>query len=421
MKTLRHMACKIALVALLTVLSLAAVIVSLKQKAKTVDVFANFDAELFSVISIDDNIIFFGKNDSLSKRSKLLFTNANEEEAPLSILHIGDSHVQADFFTGKTRMLLSQTLNDVNCSRGFTFPYQVVGSNNPDDYDVTWKGNWMRKKTDGNTATDFGLAGIAVSTTELESSLTLKLLQGAAFDMVKVYFDSDSSIIEPKVSANLTYQYIGDGFVVFKLIEPTDSVKIGINSNGLDSGMFTLYGFELVNSAAKFIYHAAGVNGASVRTFLNSRNFTAQLRQVNPNFVILSLGTNDAYDPNFNKTVFRANLKELVSGIKSALPEAIVVLTTPGDHLVGKTEANPFIAEANAQIISVANDMDCGVWDFNKVMGGDGSIEAWFELGLTAQDKLHLNRKGYAVKGALLYDALSKLAANESEKRNKTQ
>ena len=421
MKIFRHVACKAALVVLLTVLSLVAVIFSLKQKAIPVDAFANFDAELFNVLCIDDNTIFFSKNDSLSKRCKYLFTNANDDGTPLSILHIGDSHVQADFFTGKTRMLLSQTLNDVNSSRGFTFPYQVAGSNNPDDYDVSWKGDWMRKKTDGNTDANFGLAGIAVSTTDMESSLTLKLLQGAAFDMVKVYFDSDSSIIEPKVDQNLNYLHIGDGLAVFHFNEPTDSVEIGISCYGLNTGRFTLYGFELLNSAAKLFYHAAGVNGASVRTFLNSRNFTAQLRQVNPKFVILSLGTNDAYDPNFNKTVFRANLKELVSGIKSALPEAIVVLTTPGDHLVGKTDANPFIAEANAQIISVAKEMDCGLWDFYKVMGGDGSIKAWFELGLTAQDMLHLNRKGYAVKGALLYDALSKLAANNSENTDKTQ
>jgi lysophospholipase L1-like esterase len=42
-------------------------------------------------------------------------------------------------------------------------------------------------------------------------------------------------------------------------------------------------------------------------------------------------------------------------------------------------------------------------------MGGDGSINLWAEKGLCAPDMLHLNRKGYRLKGALLFDALSKL------------
>jgi len=59
--------------------------------------------------------------------------------------------------------------------------------------------------------------------------------------------------------------------------------------------------------------------------------------------------------------------------------------------------------------------MDCGVWDFFTIMGGEGSIEKWFEMGLTAPDKLHLNRKGYRLKGALLFDALVKLTEKESK------
>jgi hypothetical protein len=41
-------------------------------------------------------------------------------------------------------------------------------------------------------------------------------------------------------------------------------------------------------------------------------------------------------------------------------------------------------------------------------MGGYGSIQKWYSKGLTAKDKLHLNRRGYELQGYLLLSALLK-------------
>lgn len=366
-------------------------------------------------IDISANRIMFGSSFKIYDGVSQPLKTPPDGGQAFRILHIGDSHVQADFFTGETRRLLSAKLADGNTSRGFTFPYQIAGSNNPDDYEVTWKGEWYRNRADSNSKGNLGIAGISVSTSDADGGLNLRLKSGVGFDRVRIFFDSNSQSVLPLINHSWNYQSIEDGMATYHLESMVDTISIGIDWNGFEGGKFTLYGFELINSGAKFLYHAAGVNGASVKTFLSSNNFYPQLKLISPQIVIVSLGTNDAYNPNYSSQDFSKNLKELVENIKETLPSSVVILTTPGDHLVDRTKPNPHLLDVHKQIIAIANEFDCGVWDFHSVMGGEGSIEKWFEMGLAAPDKLHLNRKGYKLKGALLFDALVKLTEKESK------
>ena len=53
-----------------------------------------------------------------------------------------------------------------------------------------------------------------------------------------------------------------------------------------------------------------------------------------------------------------------------------------------------------------------GLWDFNRIMGGAGSVYSWCNQGLMAADCLHLSAMGYELQGRLLgvalHDMLSK-------------
>jgi len=312
---------------------------------QTEGVLLEFDEEIMRVVNYSENRIDYSADLKFDVRFRQFFNYAVSAKQPLIILNIGDSHVQADFFTGETRRLLSERLADGNTSRGFTFPYQIAGTNNPDDYEVTWKGEWFRNRPDSNARVNMGMSGIAVSTSDTESEFTLRLKSGGGFDRVRVFFETNSQSVVPSISQNWNFQSIDEGSATFHLNEITDSLSICIDWNGEVGGNFTLYGFELINSGAKLVYHAAGVNGASVRTFLNSDNFSNQLKQIDPHLVIVSLGTNDAYNSSYKAAVFNQNLKELVGTIKGALPESLVILTTPGDHLVDRSKPNPNIMD----------------------------------------------------------------------------
>ncbi len=230
------------------------------------------------------------------------------------------------------------------------------------------------------------------------------------FDKIRIFYDSNDSSIVPLPSGGFHFFKREIGAITYDLDKHIDKIRLGINWNDIPEGSFTLFGIDLINSSSKVAYHAAGVNGASVRTFLQSENFEFHAHQINPQLVIVSLGTNDSYNPSFKAKEFRENLSDLVKKIKYALPNSMIILTTPGDHLVDRTKTNPFIDKAQAQIYHVAKEHGCGVWDFYKVMGGAGSIGLWAQFGLSAPDNLHLNRNGYKLQGALLFDALVRLS-----------
>ena len=58
----------------------------------------------------------------------------------VSIVHIGDSHIQADFLTREVRKNLQ--LRFGNAGRGLVFPLRVAGTNEPNDYRSATNAGW---------------------------------------------------------------------------------------------------------------------------------------------------------------------------------------------------------------------------------------------------------------------------------------
>jgi len=57
-----------------------------------------------------------------------LFDLQNNKTKKVRIVHIGDSHIQADLFTAKMRKQMQTVFG--NAGFGFTFPYSVANTNN---------------------------------------------------------------------------------------------------------------------------------------------------------------------------------------------------------------------------------------------------------------------------------------------------
>lgn len=367
------------------------------------------------IYGYEDNTIVYQPAANLSERFNRMVERAYRGHEPLTILHIGDSHIQADFFTGEVRQLLSSWLGDDYTSRGFTFPFQVAGSNNPEDYSITSQGEWRVNKFNDTTETAYlGIAGIALTTRDPSARLSIRLHHGEQrfqrFDIINIFYGTNGMDVVPRPTTPSQMVKQGDGHVSYRLNEPVDSITIELAGQFSPKGRLSIFGFDLQNSRAKLIYHAVGVNGANVRTHLRSRNFGHGLSHLNPQVVIVSLGTNDAYSDAFNVRAFGANLLLLVSKIQQVLPHSLVILTTPGDHLINREKPNEALEQIRAEVYRIAGEMNCGIWDFYQIMGGAGSINTWAEMGMCANDKLHFNSKGYRLQGALLYSALVKLS-----------
>ena len=325
------------------------------------------------------------------------------------IVHIGDSHIQAGFLTSEVRRLLADFYCDSAVSIGYVFPYNLAGTNSPREYTFKSNSNWVFKKIiTSEESLKAGLSGIVMETCDTNPSLSVSLknqkLGDKFFDEITVFFDNST--------ANYTFKV--EGSVSEVVSENREHIKLRLKNAISEAtllfkgeGRLSLSGLILENSASKIIYHSAGLNGADVKSYLRAGELANQLSQINPQLIIVSLGTNDAYHPLFDANAFSAMLGSLIDKVKQVAPKSTILLTIPGDHLVSRTNANPNLLLVKEVIVTSAIKNGCCVWDFHSLMGGEGSIKVWSEMGLTAPDLLHLNAKGYQLQGELLFEALT--------------
>jgi hypothetical protein len=170
-----------------------------------------------------------------------------------------------------------------------------------------------------------------------------------------------------------------------------------------------IYGMLLENDSAGILYNMIGVNGAEYRHYNMSKYFNEQLAYLNSDLVIVSLGTNEAFFPNFDKALFYTYIDTLVTNIKKANPKATVLLTTPGDSFrkarKGRVK-NPDMKLARLTIINYCLQHNMPYWDLYEIMGGYGSMAKWFVAKISSKDKVHFNARGYQIQGNLFYKAL---------------
>ncbi|MEA3317466.1 MAG: GDSL-type esterase/lipase family protein, partial [Bacteroidota bacterium] len=275
------------------------------------------------------------------------------------------------------------------------------------------------KNVDIEKTCKLGLAGITLQTNDSLASIDIKMqnqnqFHNYNFNTVKILHNNTKNY-QLKVNNKLAY-YVDSTSSEFLLNECSDSIHFEIKAKTKSSKNFSLYGFILNNNLKGINYHTIGVNGATAKSYLKCELFSEQLKTLNPDWIIVSLGTNEAYNKNFDLTKFKKNYTELINKIKSTAPNAYILLTTPGDHLKNKKYINKNIPIVCKSIANTASEKNTGLWDFYTIMGGKNSINKWYNNKLTAKDKIHLNKFGYDLKGKLLYYAFIKNFLSKSGK-----
>jgi lysophospholipase L1-like esterase len=346
----------------------------------------------------------------------------------VNIVHIGDSHIQADMFSGKVREHFYKDSLIGNGGRGFMFPYSAVRTNNPVNIKVTYTGQWTGcRNVEKSKTCNWGLAGITATTTDSSATFSINPNTYPEYiypiTRVKIFYNvADTSFFTVNILAEegrvISRQISRKGFAEFVLKAPLDQITVGFEKNHPSQTQFVLQGITLENDNRGLQYHAVGINGAEVASFLRN-TLEPNLEVLNPDLVIISLGTNDAYMEDFDEKAFKRNYGTLIQRIKKASPKASILLTTPGDSYRSRKYTNYNNAKATKLILELAEETGCGVWNFYEIMGGLRSINQWYADGLASKDKIHLTKKGYNLQGDLLYEALKKDYVKYSQQHSK--
>jgi len=344
----------------------------------------------------------------------------NGKRERVNIVHLGDSHIQADLFSGTVRQLIQSDFG--NAGRGFVFPYRVAKSNEPPSYKTTSNVKWESKR---NVFPDqplpIGIGGFTIETKDSTATLSITVKDQGTLD----YGFNKFTLFHEKGAGNYSYAVCDDLSCKIGLIDskntttcpfasvqnfPTPMHQMMIRCTAGDSGTCSrIYGMLLENGKPGVLYDMIGVNGAEFRHFNLSEHFQEQLSYLQPDLVIISMGTNEGFSAAFDRDVFTRNMDSLVTGIRNRNPNAEILLTTPGDSFRRSKKGrvkNPNMTIARNAVIEYAESHRCAWWDLYEIMGGYGSMGKWYAAKIAAKDRVHFSGQGYVMQGGLLYRAI---------------
>ncbi len=339
----------------------------------------------------------------------------------VSIVHIGDSHLQAGFFTEAVRVPLQRDFG--NAGRGLVVPLKMAKTNEPRDYSIASAGTWDFSRCVGGKNNRYtpGVGGVAVVPATEELALTVSTLSKvddcAGFRTVRLFHapvDSFSGmIVEPfRVSGKSCAPFLTQ----FSWEEPVCSVQLSAKkSETIDT--LAIYGASLETGGEGILYHTIGNNGAFYRSYAGIPRFAEQVAALLPRLIVVSLGTNESFLSSLTRDELYGQIDKVVSALRQESPQALVLLTTPAEcsrrrvRWVKRRRRVSYLPNTRVELVgetirSYARDHRLAYWDWYEIAGGKGSSADWCKGGYMAGDRTHCSELGYRVQGEMLYRTL---------------
>lgn len=420
----------------------------------------------FTEIDVATNSI--GNSVMLTTFYDKLYQLETQKKGKINIVHIGDSHVQADLFTAKIRRELQSVFG--NGGFGFTFPYSVAKTNNSAPVRYTARGNFESfRNMKADLSKPVGLSGMSFETTNSNFTINLSIQD-------KAYFFNTLKIVTPKNAQSFAVSLAGKNTVIERQIPQSVSYKIkngdvlgsiankynvslaalkkanGLKSNMIHPGKilkiptqgtqsksivtyepiaislenaadhyefnseiplekiaivghkdakdYALNGIILENNEPGIIYHSIGVNGAKGMDFNKFPLFYEQLPTLQPDLVVISLGTNESFDKQ-TKEVYFEEITKMITGIRENTPNAaILVMTAPPSVLYRKFQ-NTYIEEYAELLQENTTVLNYATYDLLAILGGNKGTPKNAAKGYLASDKVHYTKIGYEKQAEL--------------------
>lgn len=397
----------------------------------------------------------------------------SSKKGKINIVHLGDSHIQADLFSGMVRAKLQEQFG--NAGRGFVFPYNLAKTNGSSDIRFSSNQSWESQRNiypdNGNPV---GLSGIALFTKATDFAIEiqvrnapyafnkLKLITPENKKLFEVALTSKTIKIESEIPKNILHtikngeslSVISEKYNVSiseikrenglkstqiragkklkipskekakKVVERSEFIPLETAMHegfyefisdslvkkiyiipALEQTDFALNGLVLENNNPGIVYHSIGVNGAKCSDYSKYPLFFEQLSVLQPDLIIISLGTNESFDKLITAD-FNQQLLLMINSILDKNPAAAILVTTPPPSQFKRKFPNTFVADYSKQIVSQAEEKNYAVWDLFSNFGGLFGINQLAKEGLIGSDRVHYTKTGYERQGQLLTEAL---------------
>lgn len=329
------------------------------------------------------------------------------KKRPIKIVHLGDSHIQIGYFSAQIREILN-SIGDLKGS-GITFPYSLAKSVDGAIYKAKKNGRWDGENIlSTRPKLDLSLTGYSIKTLDSNASISFQFKDPKFnFSELKIWYNTDSLSFTPSLGDNFELKEIVRtngkiGFARFCRKNSVIQFELKLIKSDSSAKEFQLHGLEFITTNSDFEYHSLGVVGAQFSHLIqHTILWKEHLKLLNPDLLIISYGTNEAYNGNFDSNAYSKQINRFLNEIREIIPSISILLTSPPD-----TRSRNRIPKMQNAIVESQSKVQSSFYDLNKVMGGFGSFQPWYENDLFLKDKLHLNKAGYQLQAKLFMLAL---------------
>jgi lysophospholipase L1-like esterase len=139
-------------------------------------------------------------------------------------------------------------------------------------------------------------------------------------------------------------------------------------------------------------------------------HFFQQLQLLQPDLLIVSLGSNEASnDYKVNVETFRSCVDSFVAIARVMLPNTPIILSTPAETYIRirkKFDVNPNIHLVANTITHYAQENNIPCFDLFEATGGVNSSVNALDNNLLRKDRVHFNEQGYQQHASLLVNSI---------------
>lgn len=338
----------------------------------------------------------------------------NSSDRKLKILHLGDSHVQGGFAAAETRKVLRDIHQQV--STGFIFPYSVAKSYSPFGYRSVHTGTWTYGSSVRNAGgLPLGVGGYTLQTSDSAAGFTLIFKEAPSHERyLRIFLEPCDTCFDLVVQSGgwadtlrmNDLRDVTNACIGLDLVQPGDSLTIRMLKQDSTQKVFRFYGMSLESPSDNgLVYHAAGISGAQFIALNEQVLLEQQIRELNPDLIILDFGTNDIIKLRMPDPGLEAGIRQAIDRVKAIAPDAGLLLCSVQDMYYRK-KPSPAPEWFSVLLRNIAREKHCAYYDWYRISGGRPTIRKWVKAGLAQPDKVHLSGKGYRLKGLLLARAM---------------
>jgi hypothetical protein len=353
---------------------------------------------------------------------------AGRHPRPITVVHFGDDRIADDRFAGTLRDLLTGRFG--SSGRGLMMPglYPLRGVK------VDRSGQWTLDSAAAGAQGPFGITAVRMTSAANSAWLRFTAAQ-STFDWAEVTFmtgpGAGTALITLDGGATKAVPTHALAVNETSIRIPARAHEILIKPRG--DGPISVLSVATGTNSPGIAYSNLGLPGATAWTPGKwNPDFAAnELRQLNPDLILLEYGTREGFDDMLDLKRYEMNLRLIIDQIKEWAPHASLLIIGPpdaarlpafagsagaqvcrslnaqeaasydrmmdrADERLARWHAPPRLEAVRSALRRAAAGSGAYFWDWAKYMGGPCSIHAWgsFTPPLAAPDHTTLTEAG---------------------------